>query len=266
MELVVLGSGGWVPTSRRATTCMALRLGDGPADDLWLFDAGTGLARLGEARFRRLIPQAGTIHLWLSHLHLDHTVGLTFIAALWRNPTVIHVPAFAAAEFGPDVLERLVSPPFYPRRLSQFELDVKVEFAEPTDGHAVPIDVAPPMSIREQRHPGGSLGFRVGDALALLTDTAYDPRAAEFVRGVKVLVHEAWSWEEDGTDKTRESLTGHTSAEDAARVAREAGVGELLLGHLSPLKDDEYHAEMRRRAQAIHPRTDLCEDGLVRSL
>jgi ribonuclease BN (tRNA processing enzyme) len=263
MELVVLGSGGWVPTPRRATTCVAVRLGDGPAGELWLFDAGTGLARLGETRFRHLIPETGTIHLWLSHLHLDHTVGLTFMAALWRNRTVIHVPGFAANEFGPDVLDRLVSPPFYPRRLREFEAEVSIGFAKPRDGLRAGADSASPLFVREQQHPGGSLGFRIGDALAFLTDTEYDPEAAKFVRGVKVLVHEAWSWEELGTEKTRECLAGHTSAEDAARVARDAGVGELLLSHLSPLRDDGYHAEMLRRAQGIHSATGLCEDGLT---
>jgi ribonuclease Z len=266
MELVVLGSGGWVPTPRRATTCMALRMGDGPADDLWLFDAGTGLARIAEPGFRYLVPETGTIHLWLSHLHLDHTVGLSFISALWRNRTVIHVPAAAEREFGPNVLERLVSPPFYPRRLTEFDEEVRIELVAPGGGPATGESLAAPISVRQQLHPGGSLGFRIGDALAFLTDTEWDARAVEFAQGVQVLVHEAWTWEELGTASTRERLKGHTSAEDAARLARDAGVGELLLSHLSPLRDDDYHSEMLHRARAIHPRTSLCEDGLVRSL
>jgi ribonuclease BN (tRNA processing enzyme) len=243
-----------------------LRLGDGPSDDLWLFDAGTGLARIAEPGFRHLVPEVGTVHLWLSHLHLDHTVGLTFMSALWRNRTVIHVPAEAEREFGPDVLERLVSPPFYPRRLGEFEAEVTVDFVEPGDHRTASEGLGASMSVRQQLHPGGSLGFRVGDALTFLTDTAYDPRAVEFARGAQLLVHEAWAWEEARTETTRESLTGHTSAEDAARVARDAGAGELLLSHLTPLKDDQYHAEMLRRARVIFPRTGLCEDGLSRSL
>ena len=262
MELVVLGSGGLVPTPKRATTSMALRVGD----DLWLFDAGTGLARLGEPGFRHLIPKTGIIHLWLSHLHLDHTVGLTFMTALWRNLTVIHVPDSASTQFGPEVLDRLVAPPFFPHRLSEFEVEVRVEFLDPEGGPVRTAGSAVTVSAREQTHAGGSLGFRVGDALAFLTDTAYDTGAVSFVRGVQVLVHEAWAREEHGAEETRSALKGHTSAEDAARIARDAGAGELLLSHLPPLRDDAYYEEMLERARAIHPRTALCEDGLTRSL
>ena len=88
-ELVILGSSGWIPQDGRMTSSLALRL----EEDLLIFDAGSGIGRLSREPFRRLVPAPGRpIHLFLTHLHFDHLVGLTFLPALWSNPTLVHVP------------------------------------------------------------------------------------------------------------------------------------------------------------------------------
>lgn len=267
MELVILGSAGWVPQEDRMTTALAVRWGD----SLLLLDAGTGLARLREPAYRRLLPSAGRpVHIFLSHYHLDHTAGLTYLPALWsENPTVIHAPAPEGqrVEDLTSLLESLVGPPFFPHGFSGFPFPVAVEpltpgtvVVEPGDPDAVGVDV------RAQRHPGSSLGFRVGNALAFLTDTAYDPEAAAFVEGVPVLVHEAWvaSWGAPGTPQA--GRAAHVSAEEAARTARDGRVGELLLSHLPPHGDEAAYAEMLAAGRTVFPATQLCRDGLSRLL
>jgi ribonuclease BN (tRNA processing enzyme) len=181
---------------------------------------------------------------------------------LWRDlPTTIHVPPVEVTGYGPDVLDRLVGPPFFPHGLAAFPMPVTV--AALALGSASVGDLA--LEVRAQAHPGGSLGFRLGDRLAFLTDTPYDPAAADFAAGVEVLVHEAWSKGQGDPDELRRGLAGHTSAEDAARVARDAGAGELLLSHLTPLRGEAYYAEMLVRARGIFPHTHLCADGLART-
>jgi ribonuclease BN (tRNA processing enzyme) len=262
LELVVLGSAGWVPQTGagRMTTSLALRT----ADLLILFDAGVGLSRLAEPRFRHLLKGGAPVHLFLSHLHLDHTVGLTFLPGLWQeNPVTIHVPGEAVTGYpAATVLDGLVGPPFFPHRLAEFPMAVTVEEVLPGSLSLAGLTVA----VRAQRHAGGSLGYRAGDALAFLTDTSYDADSAGFAAGVGILVHEAWTKGDGDPEWRRAGLDSHTSAEDAARVARDAEVGELLLSHLPPLGDEAYHAEMLDRARAIFPRTFLCEDGLSRRL
>ncbi len=261
-ELVVLGSAGWIPQSERMTTSLALRF----EDVLFLFDAGTGLARLLEDRHRHLIPAVDSpIHLFLSHLHLDHTIGLTFLPALWSNPTIVHFPAPAVEEVAGTsrgVFDLIFGGPFFPMAFRDLLPDISLEAMRPgeaqVEGHRI--------SVRQQVHPGGSLGYRVDDMLAFITDTAYDPAEADFARGVQVLIHEAWDCElEGGPDPDSTGLNGHSSAEDAARVAKEATVGELLLSHLPPGNAD-CHAEMLARAWAIFPTTELCVDGMTRRL
>jgi len=275
-ELVVLGSAGWIPQDKRMTTSLALRLDDA----LFLFDAGTGLARLAEDPYRRLLPAAGRpVHLFLSHLHLDHTIGLTFLPALWTNPTIVHAPAVNGADHegteqdaagaGPQVFDCLFGGPFFPLSFAELLPEISLQTVRPGVTQVEGLRI----SARRQQHPGGSLGYRVDDMLAFITDAARDPAAVDFARGVRVLVHEAWSAEPDagsdagsgavtdaGSGAEDGGLNGHSSAEDAAQVAREAGVGELLLSHLPPAGKDR-HVEMLAQARAIFPRTQLCADG-----
>src|SRR5659263_677628 len=81
-NFTLLGSGGWIPTARRETTCAILSL----PEALFIFDAGTGLARLLEERFRPEYEAAREVHLFLSHYHLDHIAGLVYLLALFIEP------------------------------------------------------------------------------------------------------------------------------------------------------------------------------------
>lgn len=91
---------------------------------------------------------------------------------------------------------------------------------------------------------------------AYCSDTVYDPRVAEAVRGVDVLYHEA-TYEGQFAEKARNR--GHSTALEAARVARDAGVGRLVLGHFSKAADEE---EILRQAREIFPATILAREGL----
>lgn len=275
MELVILGSAGWIPLDRRMTTCLALRTDD----DLVLFDAGTGIARLHETAWQRLLPAPDReIHVFLSHLHFDHVIGLTFLPALWKNPTVVHVPmtengvpdvgaagsgagAPEAGMPGPGVLDQMFGGAFFPTPFDRLLPSISREPIGPGEQEVVGLRIV----ARLQEHPGGSLGYRVDDLLAFMTDTRDEPGAVEFARSVKVLVHEAWTTEDDDPGAARTSASGHTSAEQAAELARRAGVEELLLSHLPPT-EESHHDRLLQRARAIFPRTDLCRDGLVRRL
>ena len=84
------------------------------------------------------------------------------------------------------------------------------------------------LTTRAQpRHRATTAGFRIGDALAVVADTAYDEGTAELARGVDHLLHDAWS---DGEE-------GHSSGSDAGRVASAARVRRVTLIHLSPLAE-----------------------------
>lgn len=91
---------------------------------------------------------------------------------------------------------------------------------------------------------------------AFCSDTQYDRSILPFVRGVDLLYHEATFANAD-VDRARE--TKHSTARQAALIAREAGVKKLVIGHFSArYKDLNLLLE---EAREIFPATFLAEDG-----
>lgn len=92
---------------------------------------------------------------------------------------------------------------------------------------------------------------------AYCSDTRYFPELADIVRGVDLLYHEA-TYADDSLQKAAERF--HSTASQAARIAVDAQVGQLLLGHYSKAyTDEEQHLA---QARAIFPNTLLANEGL----
>ena len=93
---------------------------------------------------------------------------------------------------------------------------------------------------------------------AFCTDTAFAEKAIEAVRGVDLLYHESTFLEKD---RQRAYDTFHSTAGDAARVAKAAGVRKLMLGHYSA----RYHdlIPFLEEAKSIFKPTILSDEGLT---
>lgn len=109
------------------------------------------------------------------------------------------------------------------------------------------------ISCSEACHP-----VPVPRSYAFAADTRYWEKVAEWVRGVDLLYHEATFTE---AMKERALKTYHSTAAQAARMAGLAGVGRLVIGHLSARYPDAVaHLE---EARALFPNTLVAEDGLI---
>ncbi len=75
MKMTILGSGGWIPTSARQTSCYLITSGT----EALVLDAGTGLGALHINP--ALLDGVETVMVVLSHFHLDHVTGLGFVSA-----------------------------------------------------------------------------------------------------------------------------------------------------------------------------------------
>jgi ribonuclease BN (tRNA processing enzyme) len=244
-SLVILGGGGWFPAYGRHTACALLRDGNAAI----LIDAGTGAGRLIENP--GLLDGVERLDILLTHFHLDHIAGLAYLPAigLTTETTVWGPGALLYGTPTHDLLAPLSHEPFHPVPLELQKIEVRDLAAGEFELAGTRI-----ATRRQDRHSAPTLGFRFGDTLAWITDTAYDPGTAPFVEGCPILAHEAWF-----VSAAPRNPDVHSSAAQAAEVAAAAGAERLLLIHLPPFTHDV--VDLAIEAQSIVPRALLAEDG-----
>lgn len=93
---------------------------------------------------------------------------------------------------------------------------------------------------------------------AYCSDTVYTPSLATQVQGVDLLYHEA-TYTDEAADRARERF--HSTASEAAHIAKAAGVGRLMLGHYSKAYNTE--AQHLAEARLIFPDTIAADEGLT---
>ena len=100
-----------------------------------------------------------------------------------------------------------------------------------------------------------------GRAYAYCSDTLFRPHLVEQLKGVDLLFHEA-TFASDAEKRAKE--TGHSTAPQAATIAKEAEAKRLVIGHFSARYEDEI--VLLDEAKAIFPETILAREGLTISL
>lgn len=96
---------------------------------------------------------------------------------------------------------------------------------------------------------------------AYCSDTVYVPENADLLKGTTLLYHEATFAE---SEKARALETFHSTARQAAQMAKDANVERLVIGHFSSRYDDE--KELLEEARSVFPQTNLCKEGIQISI
>lgn len=194
------------------------------------------------------------LDIFLSHAHLDHTVGLTFLVSMMRQHPLRRVTVYGDAEHLHAVREHLFAEALFP---------VPPPFEMKTLGNPVALPGGGRLTHFPLIHRGGSIGFRLdwpGHSMAYVTDTMaeLDADYVAKIRGVDLLVHECYFSDEqaDWAEKT-----GHSHTTSVAGVARAAGVGRLVLTHLTPLSTAADPIGLDT-ARSIFPDTIVGEDRM----
>ncbi len=284
IELFLLGTGAMKPTPARFPSCYAIRY----RGRLYLLDAGEGCQlRMAQAGISPYRVDA----ILLTHYHGDHVLGIpgllySMAKASRERPLKIYGPR-GIEDFGEALL-----------KLSKGNISFEVEFLEVKpkaivenyfsvfktkhtknsvgylfkEPDSVVINkrkmkeygIKPNRKLRALKEgkvveingvvlkPEEWLITRRGMSVAYTGDTEKSIEVIKAVKGVDVLLHDATFLEEDKED-------GHSSARDAAEVAKAAGAGVLFLTHISP-RYTKNEIKLVEEALKVFPRSYLAFD------
>lgn len=227
-----------------------------------ILDLGSGLRPLGQHMMERFGPRAPqTYHVFLSHLHWDHIMGLPFFTPVYipGNRLVIH-SCHPHAEFA---LRRQQDVPSFPVRFDHFSADIAFDIMQP--GQTCDI-AGTQVTALLQRHAGDSYGWRferAGKRLVYSTDSEHrvedETERANFVAFFKqadlVIFDAMYSLADSITVKAD---WGHSSNVVGVELCQAAQVRRLALFHHEPAYDDAQIARVLRETRRFE---EITRDG-----
>ena len=221
------------------TSCVELDTG---TSEYVICDLGSGLRPFGHAAIARHGPRAPqTYHLFVSHLHWDHIMGLPFFGPAYiPGNRLVFYGAHRDLE---SALRRQMEPPSFPVDFSVFNAAIEFIHLEPDKVHDV---AGMQVTLKHQHHAGDSYGYRFernGRAVVYSTDSEHtfeDPTEsatfAKFFRNADVVIFDAmYSLAEAISVKAD---WGHSSNIVGVELCQLAQARELCLFHHEPALDD----------------------------
>ena len=233
-RLTVFGTRGSMPVSGNkyavfggATSCYMVEAGDTTV----FLDAGSGLI---DAPSTLAQPPV----ILLSHLHLDHVLGLGMYPRLSQEGkrTELYLPATDSNE-ARKWMDSLYSPPFWPCSLVDYRGDLVCHaLSLPLQLGGLTIEGIP------GNHPGGIMIFRLtyqGKRIVYATDYEYEEKSfrdlVAFSEKADLLLYDAQYTEEE---YERAKGFGHSTAQKGQELFQRCGAKRMLFIHHNPLTED----------------------------
>ena len=226
--LTVLGTRGsmavWGPEYSEyggSTSCYLVQAGK---ESIFL-DAGSGLLSAPG-----VFPKPPAI--LLSHLHLDHVIGLGMFPRLSQKgkECSLYVPFCEDGQQAKAEINKLFAPPFWPVTLDKLGADLHIlPVTESFRIGEVQVETMPGI------HPGGSVVYKLnykGKSIVYATDYEHgettDEKLAAFSKNADLLLYDAQFEEEEYAHKKG---FGHSTAQRGMKLLEQAGVRRLLFVH-----------------------------------
>lgn len=219
--------------------CVEIETG-GP--DFVICDLGSGVRPFGQAALARDGGGPRTYHVFLSHVHWDHIMGLPFfVPAFIPGNRVIVYGSHREIE---AALRRQQEPPSFPVGFDTiFEGRIEFRHLEPGVPHQV---AGMTVTTMLQRHTGDSYGYRFeshGKVLVYSTDSehpladpAHTERFVQFFRDADLVIFDAMYSLADAISVKAD--WGHSSNVVAVELCQLANVRHLCMTHHEPVFGD----------------------------
>ncbi len=239
------------------TSCVSVSVNQDP---IIIFDAGSGLFDLGKELYA---SSPSTVNLFISHLHLDHIMGLPFFPPLWDRKWIVNV--YSQNHNLEDTLRnKLLCPPFFPIFVNDKNSNLIVHDIVPdTELHIG----ASKITTCLLNHPGGAIGYRLeaeGHSICYITDVEHDSNGLDegiihFIKECDLFIYDSSYTEEEYVSKHG---WGHSTHIRGAELAKAADVKKLALFHQNPTHTDMISDRIEKEAQVLFPNTIAAYQGL----
>lgn len=248
------------------TSCVSMRCGD----HTLVFDMGTGLYPLGET-----LDEVQHLDIFLSHTHLDHIMGFPFFSPAYRDDKTIRVYAGHLLPEGQKLRETLslvMSPPIFPLTLDF--LKAKVTYHDFMAGDTPPCPHLAKAGIRittlALNHPDRATAYRVdfaGHSACYVTDVEHladglDQALIAFIKDADLFIYDSTF---DDRDFHRFKGWGHSTWQQAVRLADAANVKQLALFHHDPGSTDDVLDARAKELDVLRPNGGgiISQEGMV---
>ena len=232
-----------------------------------IFDAGTGIHVLGQSLLGDL-PVSG--HLFFSHSHWDHIQGFPFFSPAFMEGNEFDIYGGVIPQ-GVTIEHRLhdqMTQPNFPVPLQV--MGANLRFHNLDYGDKIQLgDVT--VTTGSLNHPGGAMGYRVSwqdYAVAYITDTEhFSDRLDENILGLvdraDVLIYDCtYTDAEYNHPKSSKVGWGHSTWQEAVKVAQAARVKKLVIFHHDPSHDDNFMDSIQVESIKLFPQSIVAKEGM----
>lgn len=245
------------------TSCVEVTGQDGT---LLILDAGTGIRRLGDAK----VGNVKRVDIFLTHLHLDHILGLGLFAPLYDDTVEVHIygPASSAQDLH-ERLTRYLSPPLFPVLLRDLPCKLELHEVPGKDYQVGPFQIVSDYIC----HPGPTVGYRIQSPQATIAyipdhEPALGTRdfsiSKDWISGfhiaanVDLLLHDAQYSQDEYNDRIG---WGHSSINQTIEFGTIAAIKKLVPFHHDPSHSDEFIDAMIAQAIASNRPPFIVQPG-----
>ena len=246
------------------TSCVEMRV-DGKR---LIFDGGTGLRVLGKQLLKQMPVEA---HIFFSHSHWDHIQGFPFFVPAFVKGNCFHIYG-AIAPTGATMQQRLsdqMSHPNFPVPIQVMQSDLK--FHDLVAGEAMRLGEIT-IETGPLNHPNTAIGYRIscqGRTVVYATDTEHypdrlDENLLHLARNADILIYDACYTDEEYHDpKASKMGWGHSTWQEAIKVAKAAGVKQAVIFHHDPNHCDDFLDGVEAQVRSVFPNSVLAREGMI---